>query len=121
LRSCPEAEQQPVVDLAGVIEPVLVADQRVAQGAQLKQPVPVGVVACQPRAFQAEHDPGPAQRNVGHEPLEALTVGGRRAGLALVCVDHDHPLGRPAERDGAAAQVVLAARGLGVVRDLMQA
>ena len=46
---------------------------------------------------------------------------GRGAGLALVDVDHDDPLGRPAERDRSAAQVVLAARGLGVVGDLIQA
>jgi hypothetical protein len=38
-----EAEQQPVVDLAGVIEAVLVADQRPRQRTQLQQPVPVGV------------------------------------------------------------------------------
>jgi hypothetical protein len=104
-----EAEQQPVVDRAGVIEAVLVADQRARQRAQLEQPVPIGVVARQPRALEAEHDPRLLQRHVSDEPLEPLAIGGRRAGLALINVDHHDPLGGPAERDRPAAQVVLAA------------
>jgi len=52
--------------------------------------------------------------------LEAFPVGGRRSGLALVDVDGDDVLGRPAQRDGPATQVVLAAGGLGVVGDLVQ-
>jgi hypothetical protein len=82
--------------------------------------VPVGVVAGQPGAFQAEHDAGLAQGHVGDQPLETGPVGGAGAGLALVDVDDHDPLGWPAEGDGAAAQVVLAARGLGVVGDLVQ-
>ena len=56
-----EPEQEAVVDRSWVIEPVLVADQRARQRAQLQQPVPVGVVSREPGAFQAEHDPGLAE------------------------------------------------------------
>jgi len=42
-----EPEEEPVVELAGVVEAVLVADQRVGERADLQQPVPIGVVACQ--------------------------------------------------------------------------
>ena len=115
-----EPEQQPVVEVAGVIEPVLVADQRARQRADLEQPVPVGVVARQPRDLEPEHDPGPAQADLGDQLLEALAVGRRGAGLALVGVDHDDPLGRPAERDRALAQRVLALGGLGVQGHLAQ-
>ena len=55
------AEQQPVVELAGIVEAVFVADQGAGHAAELEQLVPVGGVTGQPRAFQAEHDPGPAQ------------------------------------------------------------
>jgi hypothetical protein len=79
-----EPEQQAVVEVGGVIEAVLVADQRVGQRADLQQPVPVGVVARQPGDLQAEHDPRVAQADRGHQVLEALAVGRRRAGLALV-------------------------------------
>jgi hypothetical protein len=116
-----EAQQEAVVDRAGVIEPVLVADQRARQRAQLKQPMPVGVVSRQPRALEAEHDPRLRQRHVSNEPLKPLPVGGRGAGLALIDVDHHDPLGGPAERDRPAAEVVLAAGGVGVVSDLIQA
>jgi hypothetical protein len=71
-----EAEQKPVVEVARVIEPVLVQDERVVERADLQQPVPVGVVAGQPGAFQAEHDSGLAQRYLGDQVLEAFPVGG---------------------------------------------
>ena len=83
--------------------------------------MPVGGVAGQPGAFQAEYDPGPAQRHLGDQLLEAFPVGGGRAGLALVDVDHGDLAGVPAQRDRLAAQVVLADGGLGVVDDLFEA
>ena len=88
--------------------------------AQLEELVPVGVVAGQPGAFQAEHDPGPAQRHLGDQVLEPFPVGGGGAGMALVDVDHGDLVRRPAQRDRPAAQVILADRGLGVVRDLLE-
>ena len=54
-------EHEAVVEAAGVIEAVFVADQGAGQAADLEELMPVGVVAGQPGAFQAEHDPGPAQ------------------------------------------------------------
>ena len=83
--------------------------------------MPVGVVAGQPGAFQAEHDPGPAEGHLGDQLLEPFPVGGGGAGLALVDVDDGDLVGGPAQRDRLAAQVVLADRGLGVVDDLLEA
>ena len=83
--------------------------------------VPVGGVAGQPGAFQAEHDPGPAQGDLGDQVLEPFPVGCAGAGLALVDVDHGDLVRRPAQRDRLAAQVVLADRGFGVVDDLLEA
>ncbi len=104
-----------------VIEPVLVTDQRAGQRAQLEQPVPVSIVSRKSGALEPEHDPRLAQRYVGDESREPLAVSGRGARHALVDVDHVHPLERPAERDRAPAQVILAPGKLGVVDDLMQA
>jgi hypothetical protein len=115
-----EAQQQPVVEIARVIQSVFVADQGVVQGADLQQLVPVGVVSGQPRALQPEHDPGLAERNLGDQPLETLPAGGGGAGAALVDVDDDDVVVGPAQRGGLAAQVVLAARRFGVVGDLIQ-
>ena len=70
-------EDQAVVEVPRVVEAVLVADQGAGHGADLQELVPVGVVAGQPGAFQAEHDPGPSQRYLGDHLLEALPAGGR--------------------------------------------
>ena len=64
-----------------------------------QQPVPVGVVAGQPRHLQAQHEPGAAHADLGDQALEAFPVGGAGAGLALVGVDGDDRLGGPAQRD----------------------
>ena len=115
-----QAEQQPVVEVGRVIQAVLVADQRARHGADLQQPVPVGVVAGQPGHLQTQHDPGPAHADLGDQALEALPVGGRGAGLALVGIDGDDVLGRPAQRDRFLPQRVLAGGGLGVGQHLPQ-
>ena len=59
-----EAEQQPVVEVAGIVNAVLVEDQRVAQRGDLQQAVPVGRVARQPRHLEPEHDSGAAHADL---------------------------------------------------------
>jgi len=71
-----EPEQEPVVEVGRVIEAGLVVDQRARHGADLEQPVPVGVVAGQPGYLQAEHDPGAAHADLGDQLLESFPVGG---------------------------------------------
>src|SRR5207247_8933303 len=99
---------------------IMVAVYRVGQAARLDQRLPSGAFAGQPGAFQAEHDPGPAEGHLGDQLLEAFPVRGAGAGLPLVDVDGDD-LGRgPAQGDRPAAQVVLAGGGLGVAEDLLE-
>ena len=69
-------QQQPVIEVGRIIEPILVADQRRGHGADLQQPVPVGVVAGQPGDLQTQHDPGPAHADVGDQTLKSFPVGG---------------------------------------------
>ena len=114
------AEQEPVVEVARVVEAVFVADQRAGHPAQFQELVPVGGVSGQAGAFQAQDDPGAAEGHLGGHLLEPFPVGGRRAGLALVDAGHGDLAGGPAERDRPAAQVVLADRGLGVVEHLLE-
>jgi hypothetical protein len=70
------AEHQAVVEGAGVIEAVFVADQGAGHGADFQELVPVGVVAGQPGAFQAEHDPGAPEGDLGDQLLESFPVRG---------------------------------------------
>jgi hypothetical protein len=52
--------------------------------------------------------------------LKPFAVGGRRARVAEVPVDHDDVLDRPAQRHRALAERVLALGTLGVFNDLAQ-
>ncbi len=103
-----EAKQEPVVEVARVIEPVLVEDQRLGERADLQQPVPVGVVAGQPGDLQPDHDPGLAHADVGDQALEAVTADGAGAGPAEILVDHGDLVQSPAQRDSPLPQPVLA-------------
>src|SRR6266545_679876 len=71
-----EAQHQPVVERAGVIQPVAVADQGVGQGAQVQQPIPVGVVAGQAGDLKTQHQPDVAEGDLGGQPGEPRPLGG---------------------------------------------
>lgn len=43
---------------------------------QLDQAVPVGIVACQARDFQSQHDTGTAHCHFGRQALEAVAMIG---------------------------------------------
>ena len=76
-------------------------------GADLDELLPVGGVAGQPGAFQAQDDAGPAQGDLGDQVLEPGPVGGAGAGAALVDVDEVDPVlgpdGRPRGSSGRTA------------------
>jgi hypothetical protein len=113
-----QAEQQAVVEVCRIIQPVLIEDKRVAERTQLEQSMPVGVVAREARHFQSEYDPDTTKTDLGDKALKALAVGGTRPGLPEVAVDNDDAIERPTERDGALAQRILALRALGVLEHL---
>lgn len=113
-----EPEDEAVVEQIGVIDAVLVEDQGARQRADLQEPVPVGVVACQSGDLDAHHDPRLAHPDLGDEVLEAFTVGGRGGGLPLVPVDGDDAFQGPPHRHGAITQRVLPLAALRVLDHL---
>lgn len=113
-----QPEQEPIVEVARVVDAVFVEDERVGQRADLEEPVPVGGVAREARDLEAEHNARAPHADFADELLEAFAIGGRRAGLAEVGVDDVDALDRPAERDGALPQCVLTPRALRVLEDL---
>ena len=50
-----ETQKEPIVEMTGIVDPVFIEDERVREGADLQEAVPVGGVAGQPRYFQP-HD-----------------------------------------------------------------
>jgi hypothetical protein len=115
-----QAEYQPVVEIARVIHPVGVGDQRVSQRAQVQKLIPVGVIAGQPGHLDAENDPDMTQPDIGDQLLEPFPGGGLRTRPAQVGVDDPDLVGIPAQRHRAFTQLVLAGKALGVLPDLGQ-
>jgi hypothetical protein len=115
-----DAQQQAVGVLAGVVDPVLVDDQGVGQGADLQQAVPVGAGAGQAGRFQAEDRAGLAEADLGDQELEAIAVHRGGPGAPLVLIDPRDGGLRPAQVLGALHAVVLAGGAGGVLADLKQ-
>src|SRR3954453_15392641 len=65
------AQEEPVVRVAGVVDPVEVDHPRLDQPAQLEEVVPVAPVAREPGRLEAQHGPDLAGAEPRHQPLEA--------------------------------------------------
>jgi hypothetical protein len=103
-----------------VVDAVSVGDERVGQGTQIQQLVPVGVVPGQPGDLQAQDDPGLAQADIGDQLSEPAPARGGRARAAQVIVDHHDLIPGPAQGPGPAGQIVLPVQALGMVHRLRQ-
>lgn len=113
-----QAQQQAVVVLGRVIDPVQIAQQRPGQGAQLQQLMPLPARPGQPGHLDAPHDAHVVQPHLRHqtgEPGPDLNPGGR---MPQILVDHQHPRPGPTQRDRPLDQPVLPPRGLAVILHL---
>ena len=102
----------------GVVDAVLVQDERIRNSADLQQPMPVCRVPSKARDFESEDDTRPAHAHFHDEPLKAVAVGRRRTRLAQIVVYRDDLIILPAERDGAFPERVLAGGTLGMLQRL---
>jgi hypothetical protein len=50
-----QAEQEPIVQLARIVDALRIHDQRVHQSAQVEELVPIAIVAREPRDLEPEH------------------------------------------------------------------
>ena len=98
-----ESQQQAIVEVRRVVEPVLIEDEGIGERAQLEQPMPVGGVSRQARDLKAEHDPDATQTYFGHQLLEALAIGGARPRLPQIAVDDHDAIEWPPQLDRALA------------------
>ena len=113
-----EAQQQPVIEHAGMVDAGLVGDQGIGDPAQVQQPVPLGRRPGQPGDLQRQHDTDLAERDLLGQLGEPGP--GRQPGPAdaQVGVDDADRRARPAQPGGPADQVVLAQGGFPVALDL---
>ena len=72
-----QSQQKTIIEIAGIVTPVFIDDQRAGNAADLDQPMPIRVGACEAGGLQREDGSGIAQRHIGYERLE---VGAIRRG-----------------------------------------
>jgi hypothetical protein len=106
--------------MRGVVQPVLIQDERLGEGADFEEPMPVGGVARQARDFQTHHESRASQAHVADQLLKSFAVRRRCARVTEVPVDHDDLLDRPAEGRGALSERILTRGALGILDDLPQ-
>ena len=116
-----QAQQQPVVVKAGIVDAVGVGQQHAGQGAQLQQLVPVPAGPRQPGHLDPEDDAHTSHRDLRDEPGKALPGIRRRRRHPEVVIDHHDLRPCPAQRDRPLGQRVLQPRRLGVLKHLLPA
>jgi hypothetical protein len=114
-----EAQQQPVIEDARMVEPIAIADQRIDQRAQVQQVVPIAVVPGQPRDLDGQHHADAAQADLGDEPVKTGPSDARAADAEIV-IDDPNVAALPAELHSTVSQTVLAVRRSWPVRDMLR-
>lgn len=102
-----QPQQEPIVVVAGVVEPVLIGQEDPEDGAQLQELIPVLAGAGQSAHLDAEDQPDVVEADLGQQSLEADAMFRRPRALPEVVVDDHDAIAWPTEPDGAAGQVVL--------------
>ena len=114
-----EPEQEPVVVIGRVVEPILVGEQHAKHRTQFNELMPVLARAGQPAHLQAEDQPDVVEADLGEQSLKAQSSFGRGPALALIVVDDENAVRRPTELDGPIDEPVLAVGGFLVLGDLL--
>ncbi len=103
-----------------IVDAVFIKDQAVGQRGDLQESVPVHRVPGQERHFQAEHDAGPRQADLGYQSSESFAIGGRGARLPQIRIADNDPVQWPPQSDGLLPKRILPLRTLGVFQHLTQ-
>src|SRR5262249_18684032 len=102
-----QTQEESPIGSSRIVDAILVADEAVAEAAQVQELIPVRAVACQARGVIREDDADLAQGHTADQFGEADPGPGGPRGLAEVCVDDiDRGLG-PAAGEGPLAEVIL--------------
>ena len=113
-----EAQQQAIIVLTGVIDPLFINDEGIGQGTDFKQPIPIARRAGQAGDLQAEDGASMPQADLGDEGLEAIPASGGGPGVPLILVDDDEVLPRPPQVAGALCESILPCGAGGVFAHL---
>jgi hypothetical protein len=104
-----------------MVDAVGVGDERVGGTAQIEQAIPVGVVACEARDLQPQHDAHVAECDFGGHLCKTRACGQARTGNAEILVNHADLTLRPAQRCCPLDKLILPGGGFAVVLYLCRA
>jgi predicted RNA methylase len=113
-----QPQQEPVIEQRRMIEAIGIGNQRVGEPGQFNEPVPVGVIACQARDLQAQHQTDTSQSHIGSKLAKAGASHDAGARHSQIGIDDQNALFRPAKFASATRQLVLSACRFAVVLDL---
>ena len=103
-----ETQEETVVEVGRVVEPIVVAQEGAEQAAGAHQGDPVGVGAGQAAGVLAQKDADMIESEFREDVLEAVATLDRLPGAPLVGIDDLDAIPRPAQRDGHIGQGILA-------------
>jgi len=115
-----QTKQQPIIERGGIVEPILIQDQGLGQGAHLEHAMPIAGIAGQPRDLQAQDEADAPQSHLRHQPLESEPVRHRCSRVSQILVDDDDLVVRPAQCDRPLAERILACGAFAMRQDLLQ-
>src|ERR1700686_2496591 len=101
-----------------MIDAIGIADEGVGDSAEIHEAIPVGIVAREPRDFEAEYNADMAESDFGSKSGKAIARHDTGSGNAKIFVDNDNLLRRPSKCGCFGGERILALRRLSIVLDL---
>src|ERR1700730_5234190 len=99
-----------------MIDAIGIADEGVGDSAEIQEAIPVGIVAREPRDFEAEYNADMAESDFGSKSGKAIARHDTGSGNAKIFVDNDNLLRRPSKCGCFGGQRILALRRLDCAR-----
>src|SRR5215211_6281914 len=93
-----QAEQQPVIENAWMVQTLGVADERIDDRAQVQQVIPIAIISSQPTYLDSQHQAHSTEPYVCHQPIETRARQ-TRAAHSLIVVDDAHVVHLPSKFD----------------------
>ena len=114
-----QAEQEPVVGILGVVDAVLVREERPEDGTHLQKIVPILVVAGDAAHLDPEDQADMLHGNLGQEALESAPLVGRPAAVSLIVIDDQDAIPGPSPGDRVVGEGILPLPRLAMVENLL--
>ena len=111
--------KKPVVGVLGIVDAVLVRQERSEDGTHLQKIVPILVVAGDAAHLDPEDQADMLHGNFGEEALKSASLVGRAAALALIVVDDQDAIPGPSQGDRVVGEGILPFPRFAMVEDLL--